>query len=246
VNVVHEDDRRIRKRPFKASGLRAQKRELMNGFVVERAMELLEDGGLEALTLARVAESVGYTTTAIYRYFPSKDALVAAMQRQAIRDVHERFSLETLRRTESLEGPAATRSVALLMIAAEIYLALPVDEPLAWSLVAVLLGDPRPLLSDEESERAAPVLESFLAAVDGLFQRAAEAEALERGDARERTLALWAALHGALCLEKARRIVAKTPAPSAIAKPIVRALLLSWGASSARISAAERLISKGK
>ncbi|NUO53665.1 MAG: helix-turn-helix transcriptional regulator [Polyangiaceae bacterium] len=218
----------------------------MNGFVVERAMELLEDGGLEALTLARVAESLGYTTTAVYRYFPSKDALVAAMQRQAIREVHERFSSETLRRTESLEGPAATRSLALLMIAAEIYLALPADEPLAWSLVAVLLGDPRPLLSDEESERAAPVLESFLSAVDGLFHRAAEAEAIERGDARERTLALWAALHGALCLEKARRIVTTTPPSNAIAKPIVRALLLSWGASSARLSAAERLVSKGK
>jgi AcrR family transcriptional regulator len=242
VNVIHASERRA----ARGTALRAQKRELMNGFVVERAMELLEDGGLEALTLARVAESLGYTTTAVYRYFPSKDALVAAMQRQAIREVHEHFSNEALRRMELLEGPAATRSLALLMIAAEIYLALPTKEPRAWLLVAVLLGDPRPLLSDEESLRAVPLLDSFLSAVDGLFHRAAEAEALERGDARERTLALWAALHGTLCLEKARRIVPTTPTPTTIAKPIVRALLASWGASSARISAAERLVSKGK
>lgn len=246
MNVVHEVDRKIRKRPYKASGLRAERREVMNGFVIERAMELLEDGGLEALTLARVAESLGYTTTAVYRYFPSKDALVAAMQRQAIREVHERFSEETHQRAESLQGPAATRSLALLMIAADIYLALPSSEARAWSLVSLLLGDPRPLLSDDESRRAAPVLESFLTAVDRLFERAVEGQALERGDARERTLALWAALHGALCLEKARRIVPATPPSSAIAKPVVRALLLSWGATSARISAAERLSAKGK
>lgn len=246
MNVVHEVDRKIRRHAYKPSGLRAERREVMNGFVIERAMELLEDGGLEALTLARVAESLGYTTTAVYRYFPSKDALVAAMQREAIREVHARFSQDTRRRMESLEGPAATRALALLMIAAEIYLSLPETEPRAWSLVALLLGDPRPLLSDDESRRAVPVLESFLAAVDEIFQRAAEGQALERGDARERTLALWAALHGTLCLEKARRIVPETPTPSAIAKPIVRALLLSWGATSARIAAAERLLAKGK
>lgn len=234
-------------KPLKGAELRAERRELMIDTVVERATELLEHGGLEVLTLARVAESLGYTTTAVYRYFASKDALVAAMQRKAIGEIHIVFRHELYVRARALEGGAApTLALALLLSAADFYLRLPETRPREWLLVAVLLGDPRPLVSDDESSRAEDGLGSFLGGVDSLFHDAVDVGALEKGDARERTLALWSAVHGALALEKARRIVPSIPPASSIAAPVVRALLLSWGATGARITAAERAQSKGK
>jgi AcrR family transcriptional regulator len=43
----------------------------------------------EGITLQRVAHALGITTTALYRYFPSKDPLLAALQRDAVTELHE-------------------------------------------------------------------------------------------------------------------------------------------------------------
>ncbi|HEY0198409.1 MAG TPA: TetR/AcrR family transcriptional regulator [Rhodanobacter sp.] len=46
--------------------------------VADAALAIVEREGEEALTLRRVAAEVGVTANAIYRYFDSRDALVAA------------------------------------------------------------------------------------------------------------------------------------------------------------------------
>ncbi len=47
--------------------------------ILDRAFELLAEGGLAGLTLRKVAERVGFTEAAIYRHFPNKQALVFAL-----------------------------------------------------------------------------------------------------------------------------------------------------------------------
>ncbi len=241
MNVVHVDDTTPKRTP------RAARREVVTDTLLERAMELVEADGIEGLTLQRVAQSLGYVTTAVYRYFPSKDALVAALQRRAIGVVREHFERELLRRVGPLGDAAApTRALAALLAAADIYLDLPRAEPRAWFLVAVLLGDPRPLLSDEESARTRPGVVEFLSGVGLLFEAAVRERALDPGSKEERVLTFWAALHGALCLEKARRIAPELPPSRAIGLAAVRGLLAGWGATPARVGAAVRVLEKGK
>lgn len=47
--------------------------------VVEAAMSLADADGLRAVTMQAVAERLGFTTMALYRYFPSKEALCDAI-----------------------------------------------------------------------------------------------------------------------------------------------------------------------
>ena len=47
--------------------------------VVDAAVELADAGGFEAVTMSRVAERLGFTTMALYRYVRGKDELVALM-----------------------------------------------------------------------------------------------------------------------------------------------------------------------
>jgi AcrR family transcriptional regulator len=47
--------------------------------IVAAALELLEDEGAEALSMRRIAERVGIRAASIYKHFPNKDALEAAM-----------------------------------------------------------------------------------------------------------------------------------------------------------------------
>jgi AcrR family transcriptional regulator len=47
--------------------------------VVQAAMEIADDDGLAAVTMHAVASRLGFTTMALYRYFPSKEALFDAI-----------------------------------------------------------------------------------------------------------------------------------------------------------------------
>lgn len=219
---------------------RAIRREALVTAMIDGAMDLVREGGIEGLTLQKLAKSLGYVATAVYRYFPSKDALVAALQRTAVGQIQQQFAAELGARAERFQGTPASRDLASLLAAAEIYLDLPVTQPKSFYLVAVLLGDPQIHLSDEESLRTAPMLRALLESIAAIFVSATTTGALEAGSAEERTLAFWATLHGATCLEKARRVVPTLPASKDVGMVAVKALLRGWGAPPAVLAAAAR------
>jgi AcrR family transcriptional regulator len=60
-------------------GRRERKRGLSIESIVRAALELADAGGLEAVSMSRVAERLGFTTMSLYRHVRSKDELVALM-----------------------------------------------------------------------------------------------------------------------------------------------------------------------
>jgi AcrR family transcriptional regulator len=64
------------------------KRRRKDGLTVERvvqaAVELADDGGLQAVSMSRVARRLGFTTMALYRHVRGKDELVALMVEAAV------------------------------------------------------------------------------------------------------------------------------------------------------------------
>lgn len=220
VNVVHEFVPHARQRDQKVEA------------ILDAAMRLLASEGLEALTLQRVARELGLVTTALYRYFPSKDVLLAAMQRRAVGLLHARFE----RAREAWAKPSAKlepKSAALLPIlgAARFYVALPETMPEPFRLVAILLGDTRFLVSDEEAAKAVPVVSAFVADAAAPFEEAVRQGALEHGEALDRTLIFWAAVHGLTQLSKLRRVAPGSPSRDALADQAAHAILVGFGAS---------------
>ncbi|MEF2977168.1 TetR/AcrR family transcriptional regulator [Subtercola sp. YIM 133946] len=63
---------------------RGPKRELSIERIVESAIELADVEGLGAVSMSRVAASLGFTTMSLYRYVTSKDDLLLLMQDQAL------------------------------------------------------------------------------------------------------------------------------------------------------------------
>ena len=120
------------------------------------------------------------------------------------------------------------------------YLSLPRTEPQTYFLVALLVGDPRPLLSKQEGKQTAPLLLALLADVDALFREANETGALDKGDSFERTVAFWAVLHGTLAVEKIRRIAPSVPSASDVAIEAISAMLSGWGADAAAVRRTRR------
>ena len=63
----------------RAEGVRAQAREQMRATILDTARDHLAEHGATALSLRAVARDVGMVSSAVYRYFPSRDALLTAL-----------------------------------------------------------------------------------------------------------------------------------------------------------------------
>ncbi|WP_188678483.1 TetR family transcriptional regulator [Subtercola lobariae] len=63
---------------------RGPKRELSIERIVESAIDIADVEGLSAVSMSRVATSLGFTTMSLYRYVTSKDDLLLLMQDQAL------------------------------------------------------------------------------------------------------------------------------------------------------------------
>ena len=62
---------------------RGPKRELSIERIVDAAIEIADAEGLTAVSMSRVAASLGFTTMSLYRYVTSKDDLILLMQERA-------------------------------------------------------------------------------------------------------------------------------------------------------------------
>jgi AcrR family transcriptional regulator len=59
---------------------RGPKRELSIDQIIRAAIEIADQDGLSALSMNRLATSLGFTTMSLYRYIPSKDDLLLLIQ----------------------------------------------------------------------------------------------------------------------------------------------------------------------
>jgi AcrR family transcriptional regulator len=211
--------------------------------IVRAALGVLEVEGIDGLTLQRVAHALGITTTALYRYFPSKDALLAALQRRAVTELHEALTA-MLAGVEPRLAAQERRVAALarILTVARFHRQLPQTHADAHRLVAVLLGDPRQLIADEHAAATVPLLLALLGDVQALLDAAAAAGACEPGDANTRAIVLWATLHGLGQLSKLARLAPRTMALGDLERDAVAALLRGFGADARLVQRAARAL----
>jgi AcrR family transcriptional regulator len=223
----------------------ARQREAKSEAIIDAAMVLLAREGLEALTLARVARELDLVTTAIYRYFTSKDALLSALHRRAIASVHERFTRERARweqRGRSL--PPDVAALAQLIAAGRFYVALPDVMPEPFKLIAMMLADPRPLVDDDAALASAPKIAALFSEASALFDAAVGARAIEPAPSLDRAAVLWATLHGLTQLNKLRRVARDAPTSLSLSDKSVLTLLRGMGAAPEALQRAARAADK--
>lgn len=223
-----------------AAGRRARNRLERHGAFLATAKHLVASEGLEALTMQRLAAECGCAVGTAYTYFPSKSALVAQVQADAIERLTGSYLLFRARfGAEALDG--ATREVAAL---AEVvgffrfWMATFETFPEEAKLLQLLMTDPpHPVIADEDVSRVLPsalrLLQLAAEAIDG----AAAAGALRPGDALDRTIRLAAAVNGVLLLDQLARVDAQLFEGRRHANALVAELLLAWGATADAIAA---------
>ncbi|MBI4955646.1 MAG: helix-turn-helix transcriptional regulator [Myxococcales bacterium] len=218
-----------------------RRRALREEAIVDAALGLLAHEGLEGLTLQRVAGAIDCVPAALYRYYPGKDALVAAMQRRTVSALHARltaFEAGLGAHLAGLDLTARERALAAVLGLGRFFFDAHAAMPDAFRLVQALLADPRRLVGDADAARTAPLVAALFADLGRIVAEAAERGALEPGDATLRVLVLWAALQGALSLEKLARFEPARIDVRAIGRAAQAALLRGFGARPAALARA--------
>lgn len=155
------------------------------------ALRLLEKGGPEAVTMRRIARSIGITPMAIYHHFPTREALLRAVVDREFGDFLDRFTMQ----------PTYDSAEAQIEHALDAYLEYALSRPQIFDYV---FGKPREdarRFPDDFRARRSPTLNPLA----DMVAKQMQAGTLEEDDLWEVTLDLWAHAHGYVALYRAGR-----------------------------------------
>lgn len=228
------------------SGLGARERNRLHRLrtYVAAALDIVFDDGLDALTMQRLAQDVGASVGSVYTYFPSKTALVAEVQREAIERLATSAGLmvsDLDRITDGEGSPAAT--LAPVLAFGRFWLTASDTFPQEMRLLMLLLSDFS--MPDEDALRVLPSALRLLGLTDDRFHRAVEAGVITVEREPERlTVDLAAALTGCLLLAVVERFDDDILSPVGAGRAVLDTLTIGWGARPDVVAEAHRLVDR--
>lgn len=204
-----------------------RRREQKIGEILDAAEQITLESGLDGLTIHGLAKTLDYTPGALYRYFPSKQAILAELNSRAILGYHRLFdAVREETREVPLQPPEA--SLLLLLSTSEAFIDASSRAPGAFAMISATAADPRDLLTDDEAVHI-PHLVALLGALTATIDEAVLSAAIQPGHPTHRAIALTFGMIGILQLRKLTRF-SPLLNPDPIARGLARDLLVGWGA----------------
>ena len=241
VNEVYEmkTQDQTQMKPPPGSRVR-RKQDARREAILKTALRLGAEEGRAGLAINRIAEELDYTPGALYRYFESKDALLAELQNYAQTEILHAYLNKMQEWSE--KGKGETGALFLILAASDFYMDLRRTLPEHAALIGLIVGDPRNFQAEGETDRLMTSAKALFSLAEGMFSQAQEAGALPKGSARERALIFWSTLHGATQIWKLDRVEPGLKEPRYYGVRAAKALLLGWGADAKMVDKAWRMI----
>ncbi len=193
--------------------------------------------------MPRLARSLGMAVGALYRYYPSKDALVAALGVRMLERLgasQRAFVAEGLARLPA-GMEEKERALARIVLLAEHYRRFPETDRAAFQVIALLYGDPRKLLGEVEGERLMGAALETLEGVHSAFVAGGEAGLFATSPTFEWSILFWTSLHGVIQAGKFRRFD-PTFDTGPLAGRLVETLLRGWGVEKALLRRVQEVL----
>src|SRR5262245_11311364 len=105
--MIHKTATKPRREPRQRQRI-VQRRLTRAREILDAAMTIVDTQGIEALTMQSLGARLDLVPAALYRYFPSKDAVIAGLEKDAITAL-ENAIVARLARTEKRVAEAAER-----------------------------------------------------------------------------------------------------------------------------------------
>ncbi len=163
-----------------------QERKETRAHILDAALRLFHAEGAAAISMRAVAAQAGMSAAAIYRYFPGKADLAAALWQEGLRGLEGRLGRIVTQESDPIEG---------LRAVAEAYADFAVNEPAMFRMLFLAEGGDD---LEEVREKTRDFTSYYLAR--DCMGRAIEQGRIAPIDADLATQTLWAAIHGAISL----------------------------------------------
>jgi AcrR family transcriptional regulator len=214
----------------------ARKRKAKIELILDTAMAIAGKEGITGLTVHRLADRLDLTVGALYRYFPSKDAILTALQIRAVQNYGDRLRMAWRDAKEVAKGSQGASLVPIIALAYE-YRHLVRTHVTEFHLTNQVLAAPEEQLAEEY---ASDVINPLLILCADLAQTAVLAQlsgALTEGNAIHRILIFWMAMMGIFQLAKIERHNPIIKIDD-LFETMIRTQLVGWGADPSDIDAA--------
>jgi AcrR family transcriptional regulator len=222
-------------------GRRERSRRLRHRAYLGAARRLVATEGLDALTMQRLADELDAAVGTIYTYFPSKSALLAAVQRAAIERLAESYRLSRLSLDASLAGAAVEPHVAALtrlVAVGRFWVASFEVFPDEAMLLQLLMAELHPRITPSDAVEVVPVAMAMLGEAQAVIADGQRTGALADGDPMRRTVLLWAAMNGVLLTSKLQQWDEELFDGARLAEVLLHDLVTGWGARETDLTAA--------
>lgn len=229
----------------KGAGKVEQNRRARMRTFADASLHIVATEGLAALTMSRLAEELGTVPSAVYRYFPSKGALITAVQCDAIERLTA--SYELIRNySEARFAEARLDSDALcvtrLVMFGRWFCATADTHPEELRLLQMIMSERSQGLDPDGGFEVLPVAMVLLGQA---AERLDEAESLgltRPGESLERVIVWAAALGGVLETDALARFLPELLGDGRLARTTNLDLLRGWGVSDEALAAATAVV----
>lgn len=226
-----------------APGRRQRNRLARREQYLRTAMRIVNDDGVERLTMQRMADDLDCAVGTIYTYFDSKDALLSELQRLALDRIIGSCRRLLDRVEPQLDERAADSAEAGLvrvLLGLRFWVAIAEVYPEEYNLFRALTTR-RTKMSPDEAARMLPSAWELFGLGTSNIQIAIDARAISPGNAGERMVTAVAALGGVQLLSGLSHFDADLFAGRALALRLVDDLVRGWGADPDRLASASDL-----
>lgn len=222
------------------TGRRARNRRERERTYLEAAMTIAGRDGLRSLTMARLADEVDAAVGTVYTYFPSKGALVAELQREAIERLTDSYHVIRDRSDGVLAGwsDGEAAAVARLAVFGHFWIASVDTFPQEAAFLHALVSESEQMVPAEEHHRVLPAAMALLDEARTCVEAAAADGAIVVDDPMNLVIRWAAALTGALLTSNLGPLNPVAFDAPRLARNLQRDLLLGWGASATGVAAA--------
>jgi AcrR family transcriptional regulator len=176
---------------MKSATRRKQQQDELRAKILDAARELFVAHGVEAVTMRKVAEKIGYTATTLYNHFEDKDALLRALCDADFGTLHDSFG-----QIGRIADP-----IDRLRKLGKTYIEFALQYPSHYRFMFMTPHPHRPQEACDESGRGDPDQDAYA------FVRATVAEALVAGSFRVDyqdpdllSQVFWSGVHGVAAL----------------------------------------------
>jgi AcrR family transcriptional regulator len=192
--------------------------------ILDTAMELVVEGGIEGLTIQGIGRKMDCAVGALYRYFASKDVLLAELQCRVINEYHDALS-GSLDRYDS-DHP--NDPLGALVLVARHYGHYLSENPAHFRLISLALSDSKHLLPGSEGMKVMAAVQPILGLITQIIERA-QKTVFHKGDAAERTVVFWACVQGVMQMKKLERFAPQQLNNERLLTQTLSTFLSAWG-----------------